>query len=56
MSKEDLRYISVEDALKQLEPEEPKIREFYEEVYDLIEKKTFDGEALIERIKNSKIL
>lgn len=53
LSKEDLRYISVEDALKQLEPEEPKIREFYEEVYDIIEKKTFDGEALIERIKNS---
>lgn len=56
LSKEDLKYISVEDALKQLEPEEPKIREFYEEVYDIIEKKTFDGEALIERIKNSKIL
>lgn len=56
LSKEDLRYISVEDALKQLESEVPKIRDFYEEVYDLIEKKTFDGETLIERIKNSKII
>ena len=56
LSKEDLRYISVEDALKYLETEIPQIRDFYEEVYDLIEKKTFDGEALIERIKNSKVL
>lgn len=54
LSKEDLRYVSVEDALKQMEPEE--VRDFYKEVYDLIEKKTFDGEALIERIKNSKVL
>jgi len=56
LSKEDLRYVSVEDALKQLESEIPKIREFYEEVSDLIEKKTFDGEALIERVLNSKVL
>jgi len=56
LSREDLRYISVEDALKQLEPEIPGVRSFYEEVYDLIEKRTFDGDALLERIKNSKIL
>jgi predicted phosphodiesterase len=56
LSKEDLRYISVEDALKQIEAEIPKVRDFYNEIYDLIEKKTFDGEALIERIKNSRVL
>ena len=56
LSKEDLRYISVEDALEQIEAEVPKIRDFYKEVYDIIEKKTFDGDALIERIKNSKVL
>lgn len=56
LSKEDLRYVSVEDALKHLEAEIPKIRDFYKEVSDLIEKKTFDGDALIERIRNSKVL
>jgi len=56
LSKEDLRYISVEDALKQLESKTPELREFYKEVNDLIEKKTFDGESLVERIKNSKTL
>ncbi|RLE06518.1 hypothetical protein DRZ78_04625 [Candidatus Aerophobetes bacterium] len=56
LSKDDLRYISVEDALKRLEREVPKIKPFYNEVHDLIEKKTFDGDTLIERIKNSKIL
>jgi len=56
LSREDLRYISVEDALNQLELEIPKIRPFYGEISDLIEKKTFDGEVLIERIKNSKTL
>jgi len=56
LSKNDLRYISVEDALKHLEAEIPKIRDFYKEVYDLIEKKSFDGDALIERIRNSKVL
>lgn len=56
LSKEDLRYISVEDALKQLEKDIPKIREFYEEVHDLIERKSFDGDALIDRIKNSKVI
>jgi len=56
LNKNDLRYMSVEDALRQLESDLPKIRDFYEEVYDLIEKKTFDGEALVERIKNSRIL
>ena len=56
LSREDLRYISVEDALKQLEPEIPEIRNFYKEVQDLIEKKTFDGETLIERIKKSASL
>ncbi|MFX0182944.1 MAG: exonuclease SbcCD subunit D [Candidatus Hodarchaeota archaeon] len=56
LSKDDLRYISVEDALKQLEAESPEVRDFYKEVGDLIEKKTFDGEALLERIKNSKVL
>ena len=56
LSKDDLRYISVEDALKHLEIEIPRIRDFYKEVYDLIEKKTFDGDALIERIRNSKVL
>jgi hypothetical protein len=56
LSKEELKYISVEEALRQLEGEIPGIREFYEEVYDLIERKTFDTGALIERIKNSKIL
>jgi len=56
LSREDLRYVSVEDALKQLQSEIPRIREFYEEVYDLIEKKTFNGDALIERIQNSKVL
>jgi len=56
LSKDDLRYISVEDALKHLEAEIPKIRDFYKEVSDLIEKKTFDGDALIERIRKSKAL
>lgn len=56
LSKEDLRYVSVEDALKQLESDVPKIRDFYREVYDLIEKKTFDSEVLIERIKKSQVL
>jgi len=56
LSKEDLRYLSVEDALKRLEPEIPRIKPFYEEVHDLIEKKTFDGDVLIDRIKNSKAL
>jgi predicted phosphodiesterase len=56
LSKDDLRYISVEDALKQLESKTPELREFYKEVNDLIEKKTFDGESLVERIKNSKAL
>lgn len=56
LSKEDLRYISIEDVLRILEPEIPKIREFYEEVYDLIEKKHLDRETLIERIKKSKVL
>ena len=56
LSKDDLRYISVEDALKQLEGEAPEIRDFYKEIGDLIEKKTFDSEALLERIKNSKVL
>lgn len=56
LSKDDLRYVSVEDALKQLEAEAPELREFYKEVYDLIEKKTFDGDALIERIRNSEVL
>jgi len=56
LNKEDLRYISVEDALKQLEPDIPGVRSFYEEIYDLIEKRTFDGDTLLERIKNSKTL
>ena len=56
LSKEDLRYVSVEDALKHLEADIPKIRDFYKEVSDLIEKKTFDGDALIERIQNSRVL
>jgi predicted phosphodiesterase len=56
LSKDDLRYVSVEDALKELEGEIPEIRDFYKEVGDLIEKKTFDGDALLERIKNSKVL
>ncbi len=56
LSREDLRFISVEDALKQLEPEMPEVRNFYKEVQDLIEKKTFDGELLIERIKKSTTL
>jgi len=56
LNQEDLKYVSVEDALKQLESEVPKIRAFYGEVFDLIEKKTFDGDTLIERIKNSKTL
>ncbi len=56
LNKEDLRYISVEDALKQLESEIPGVRPFYEEIYDLIEKRTFDGDTLLERIKNSKTL
>ncbi|HDM22340.1 MAG TPA: hypothetical protein ENG20_00960 [Methanomicrobia archaeon] len=56
MSREDLRYVSVEDALEHLEAEIPKIRDFYKEVSDLIEKKTFDGDALIERIQNSRVL
>lgn len=56
LSRENLRYISVEDALKQLETEIPRIRAFYGEIFDLIEKKTFEGELLIERIKNSKVL
>ncbi len=56
LSKEDLRYVSVEEALKQIESDAPEVRDFYKEVSDLIEKKTFDGDALIERIKNSKIL
>lgn len=56
LSREDLRYVSVEDVLKQLEPEIPEVRNFYKEVQDLIEKKTFDGETLIERIKNSTTL
>ena len=56
LSREDLRYVSVEDALEHLEAEIPKIRDFYKEVSDLIEKKTFDGDALIERIQNSRVL
>lgn len=56
LGKDDLRYVSVEDALKELEGEIPEIRDFYKEVGDLIEKKTFDGDALLERIKNSKVL
>ena len=56
LSKEDLKYVSVEDALKQLESEVPKIREFYGEVFDLIEKKTFDSGMLIERIKKSSVV
>ncbi len=56
LSKDDLRYISVEDALKQLEVDVPEIKDFYREVSDLIEKKTFDGEALVERIKRSRVL
>lgn len=56
LSKDDLRYISVEDALKQLASKVPELREFYKEVCDLIEKKTFDSEGLIERIKGSKAL
>jgi hypothetical protein len=53
MIKKDLKYISLEDALKQLPPEG---REFYREISELIEPKTFDGEALIEKIKKSKAL
>ena len=56
LSKDDLRFITIEEALKQLEPEIPDIRDFYEEVYDLIEKKTFDGDTLIDRIMKSKVL
>lgn len=56
LSKESLRYLSVEEALKQLEREIPKIREFYEEIRDLIEKKSLDKDTLIERIKNSKVV
>jgi hypothetical protein len=56
LSKEDLRYLSVEDALKRLESEIPRIKFFYDEVHDLIEKKTFEGDTLIDRIKNSKAL
>ncbi len=56
LSKDDLRYISVEDALKQIESEVPEISDFYKEVYDLIEKKTLNGDALTDRIKNSKVL
>ena len=56
LNKEDLKYVSVDDALKQLESEVPKIRDFYKEVYDLIEKKTFDSGVLIERIKKSSVL
>ena len=56
LSKQDLRYLSVEDALKRLRAELPKIKLFYDEVHDLIERKSFDGDALIDRIKNSKAL
>lgn len=56
LSKEDLRYVSVEDALVKLETEFPQIREFYKEVSDLIEKKNLDRDALIDRVFKTKLL
>jgi len=56
LSKEDLRYLSVEDALKRLESDVPKIKLFYDEVHDLIERKSFDGDTLIDRVKSSRAL
>ncbi len=56
LSKEDLSFVSIEDAVKKLKSEIPDIEEFYREVYDLIEKKSLDTETLIDRIKKSKHL
>lgn len=55
LDKEDLKYLSVEDALDQLEKEIPEIRGFYEEISDLIERKTFKGDQLIKRIEEIEL-
>lgn len=56
LSKDELSYVSIEDAVQKLKKEFPNIEDFYREVYELIERKSFDPEALIERVKNSRNL